>query len=209
MYLSLLTINPESPVARTWLGNPYRVHQRLLLGFPEGLPERLLFRIESDRRPPRLLVQADGPADWAQAFTDHPVLACAPRQKSIEPLFVAGQLLRFRLRANPTKRLSAGCPGQRVDGPRVGLFKESEQRSWLSRRAALAGFEPLEVDLRLLGTVVSRKNPTKSASKQSHLAVEFEGRLRVLDADALAHALRNGVGSGKAYGFGLLSLARG
>lgn len=35
----------------------------------------------------------------------------------------------------------------------------------------------------------------------------FEGRLRIIDLAAFHHALEQGIGSGKAYGFGLLSIA--
>lgn len=38
-------------------------------------------------------------------------------------------------------------------------------------------------------------------------AVLFEGVLRVTDAAAFRAALERGIGSGKAYGFGLLSVA--
>jgi CRISPR system Cascade subunit CasE len=36
--------------------------------------------------------------------------------------------------------------------------------------------------------------------------VAFEGRLEVLRIDLFLEGLRKGIGSGKAYGFGLLSL---
>ena len=35
----------------------------------------------------------------------------------------------------------------------------------------------------------------------------FEGRLEIVDADRFRTALRNGIGPGKAFGFGLLSIA--
>lgn len=35
----------------------------------------------------------------------------------------------------------------------------------------------------------------------------FEGRLEVTDRDALLAALQHGIGAGKAFGFGLLSVA--
>ena len=38
--------------------------------------------------------------------------------------------------------------------------------------------------------------------------VLFEGRLRVTDAALFRQTLEHGIGSGKAYGFGLLSVAR-
>lgn len=208
MYLSLLSIDSRSTVARAWLGNPYRIHQRLLMAFQGKQPERLLFRVEPEWDLPRLLVQAEQEAAWDVAFADLPVLAESPRQKTYEAIFTIGEMLRFRLRANPTKRLSAGRPGEKVDGPRVGLFKQSDQRSWLARKGVLAGFEPLEFDVRPLGTIVSRKNPAKDRARQSHVVVEYQGRLRVLDPDALKLAVGHGIGASKAYGNGLLSLAR-
>jgi CRISPR system Cascade subunit CasE len=38
-------------------------------------------------------------------------------------------------------------------------------------------------------------------------SVRFEGVLEVRDADRFREALANGIGPGKAYGFGLLSIA--
>jgi len=208
MYLSLLEIDPQSPIARTWLGNPYRVHQRLLMAFPNAEPGRLLFRIEDEWVPPRIIVQTEAQAGWDAAFGDFGVLASPVHQKTVDIDVAAGDVLRFRLRANPTKRLSAGCPGKKADGPRVGLFKEEEQRAWVERKASSAGFELLAVDVRPLSTIVSRKNPAKDRSRQSHLAVQFDGRLRVTTPHELDEAVRCGIGSAKAYGFGLLSLAR-
>jgi len=208
MHLSLLEVDPRSHIARTWLGNPYRVHQRLLMAFPNADPGRILFRIEDEWAPPRIIVQSEAEAEWDAAFGDFTVLASPVQQKTLSVDVAAGDVLRFRLCANPTKRLSAGCPGKKVDGPRVGLFKEADQRAWMERKARSAGFELLSVDVRPLSTIVSRKNPAKDRARQSHLAVQFNGRLRVTDPRELEEAVRCGVGSAKAYGFGLLSLAR-
>lgn len=208
MFLSLLEIDATAHVARTWLGNPYRVHQRLSMAFPGSQPGRVLFRIEDEWSPPRIIVQAEAEADWDAAFRDLPVLAARPQQRPLDLAVSCGDALRFRLRANPTKRLSAGCPGAKADGPRVGLFKEADQRAWLERKAADAGFEALAFNIRPLSTIVSRKNPAKDKARQSHLAVQFDGRLRVTDAKALNEAVRAGIGPAKGYGFGLLSLAR-
>ena len=38
-------------------------------------------------------------------------------------------------------------------------------------------------------------------------AALFDGRLIITDKDSFLNALRQGIGSGKAYGFGLLSIA--
>lgn len=208
VYLSLLEIDSRSRTGRTWLGNPYRVHQRLLMAFPGAEPGRVLFRIEDEWAPPRIIVQSEAEAEWDAAFGGFAVLASPIQQKALSMDVAAGDVLRYRLRANPTKRLSAGCPGKKVDGPRVGLFKEEDQRAWMERKASSAGFKLLSVDVRPLSTIVSHKNPAKDRTRQSHLAVQFDGLLRVLDPHGLEKAVRSGIGSAKAYGFGLLSLAR-
>ncbi len=208
MFLSLLEIEPHSHLARSWLSNPYRVHQRIHIAYASPGAGRVLFRIEDGWRRPRVLVQAEGEADWQAAFDGFGVLAAPPLQKAVAINVIAGDVLRFRLLANPTKRLSARCPGKKVDGARVGLFKEEDQMAWLRRKAAAAGFDVLDAVTRPKNTIVSRKNPAKDPRRQSHLAVQFDGRLRVLDAAALQEAMRLGIGTGKAYGFGLLSLAR-
>ena len=208
MFLSVLEIDSQAHIARTWLSNPYRVHQRLALAFPNTPSGRVLFRIEGEWSPPRIIVQTEVEADWQAAFQQFAVLSSRPQQKPLEIRVSSGDILRFRLLANPTKRLSAGCPGAKVDGPRVGLFKEADQRGWLERKAAGAGFVPLAVEVRPLSTVVSRKNPSKDHSRQSHLAVQFDGLLQVTDPGKLCEAVQAGIGTAKGYGFGLLSLAR-
>jgi CRISPR system Cascade subunit CasE len=178
------------------------------MALPEADPGRVLFRIESEWRPPRIIVQSEARAEWNTGFRDFAVLSSPAQQKAVRIGVRDGDVLRFRLRANPTKRLSPGRPGEKVNGARVGLFKEEDQRAWLGRKAAAAGFGLLGVELQPLGTVVSRKNPAKDRARQSHLAVQFDGHLRVTNARDLENAVRSGIGSAKAYGFGLLSLAR-
>lgn len=57
--------------------------------------------------------------------------------------------------------------------------------------------------LKITGSKGRGENPLTFGS------VLFEGRLRVTDADRFRQTLERGIGSGKAYGFGLLSIARG
>ena len=72
-------------------------------------------------------------------FGSSPCLPHEPKQKLLDIRFSSGDVLRFRLLANPTKRLSAGCPGAKVDGPRVGLFKEATSAPGLGARPPAQG----------------------------------------------------------------------
>lgn len=207
MYLSLLSIDVSDRKGRTWLANPYRVHQRLLMAFPDGQAGRVLFRIEDDREPARILVQSPGPADWEGAFSSLPILAGRPQQKPVSLALRSGQRLRFFLRANPTvRRVFQPVPdGQPVpEGKRVGIGQEDKQREWLARKGEAGGFCLAGFEVRPRGMV--SVHPAEGPPRR-YLAADFEGILVVTDPVRLRETVEAGIGSGKAFGFGLLSLA--
>jgi CRISPR system Cascade subunit CasE len=78
----------------------------------------------------------------------------------------------------------------------------------LQRKGERGGFRVLAVRTSnqqdITGTIQrdQQKHPLKFAS------VQFDGTLQVTDPDLLREAVRQGIGSGKGLGFGLLSLAR-
>jgi CRISPR system Cascade subunit CasE len=216
IYLSCLTLDLERSLPRRWLSQPYRVHQRLLRAWADGEekngspPERMLYRMEMDGRPPRILVQSLMAADWERCFARFPVLTEPARQKRVEVAARAGQTLRFFLRANPTVRRlrfdEDGPPPDRlISGQRVGLLREEEQIEWLARKLEDAGCKLLTVEARDRGEQVSFKAATRV--RMVHRCVDFEGYLGVNDPERLRAAVMAGIGPAKAFGFGLLSLA--
>ena len=196
MYLTRFTIN-QSRVALGWLANPYRVHQRLLMAYTTE--ERLLFRIEESDAGSTILVQSNVSPDWQAAFADFDVLAGTPEIKSFSLQLIPGGLYHFRLLANPTVTR---------EKKRLGLLKEEDQLVWLERQFEKDGARLLGCQVVTKGLQRSRKNPLKTQGYQTHLAVLYEGVLRVENVEALIGAVRTGIGHAKAYGFGLLSLAR-
>jgi CRISPR system Cascade subunit CasE len=170
----------------------------------------VLFRVEADRQPPRLLVLSPYEADWERCFAGQTILSGPADQKQIAFSLRPGQVLRFFLRANPTVRrlrfdASSAAADRLISGQRVGLLRQEEQLDWLRRRSDDAGFELLTVNVRDRGHQISFKPSTRS--RLVHHCVDFEGRLRVTDPDRLLAAVGDGIGSGKGFGFGLLSLA--
>lgn len=213
MYLSRLILDPRSRQVRSEMANPYQLHRTVMSAFPERLPpdERVLFRLEVQRKTgiPILLVQSQYPPDWSavQPPRKSRYLLLSergewegenPAVKSVQMRLVAGQVLAFRLRANPTVRRN---------GKRLGLYREEEQQGWLQRKLQEAGARLLEARQddqgRVNGTLYRQGLP----HRLQFLAVNFEGLLRVEDAERLTLSIRNGIGSGKGLGFGLLSLA--
>lgn len=139
-----------------------------------------------------------------------------------------GQVLAFCLRANPTKRVAQEKkPDGGLKGKRVGLLREEEQIDWLVRKGQerekgkRGGFEIVTkevpgpkgvkqttpcVKVTHEGVLEGRKGGDAKSQRMLHLAVRFEGLLRITDADAFRETLVRGIGSAKAFGFGLLSL---
>jgi CRISPR system Cascade subunit CasE len=140
-----------------------------------------------------------------------------------------GQVFSFRLRANPTKRIARITKGDsELKGKRVGLLREEEQIAWLIRKGeerekgTPGGFEILRneckaqngetqmvprVNVRREGKQRGRKKEEGRSHETTHLAVLFDGILRITDANVFRKTLVRGIGPGKAFGFGLLSVA--
>jgi len=224
--------NPDGPrPGRRWLGNLYRVHQRLCMGFPSPVrvaddahflhpftpadfaqghvhTERdadsgFLFRV--DPLPAGravILVQSAARPDWDYAFHNaRYLLAAEPRVREHEAELSRGELHRFRLRGNAVRRLPANEPGR--EGPRVPVPPDKLVH-WLERRAR--GFELPEAPIVTPGYVHVNKTGNRGEGWR-YRSVLYEGILRVTDPEALARQIVRGVGPAKAFGFGLLSVA--
>ena len=215
MYLSRLILNPRNRRVQREIAVPYQMHRSLMRAFPDDLDddaERVLFRLEAHPRMGALtlLVQSLTMPDWswlaetaAQGYL-LPVSEPNPAVKSFDLQLVPGQSLAFRLRANPTIKRKFD-DGQHK---RVGLYREEEQKKWLERKAEGGGFRLLSVRTGRQDIVGGRIHRNGATHKLRLLAVRFDGLLQVTDPDCLRETVRRGIGSGKGFGFGLLSLAR-
>ncbi len=227
MFLSKLVLNLRNSKARRDLGCPYDLHRTLMNGYPYPRDQQrcdLLFRVESTRMgPPVVLVQTQAEPDWSRLPSGY--LLQRADFKPLDLALRAGQRLRFRLRANPTKRVAAKNErlGGVMLGKRVGLTAEAEQVRWLLRRADAGGFhipgawvdakhpdtgEPMQLpNFRVDVVPEGRDHNGKPGHAGVFLAVRFEGVLVVNDPETFRATVAAGIGSGKAFGFGLLSLA--
>lgn len=205
MYLTRLRLKITDRAAQRVLSDPYRLHQLILLAFDPSRPgggERVLFRVEPEVREGevRVLIQSETEPSWTRAHLSEQL----PRlvvdgPKPLGSGFTTGQSLRFRLRGNPTKRT--------VEGKRVALKGESAQLDWVRRKLAYAGFEVEACRCRDEGMIQGRSGHRNGAGILL-MSVLYEGLLRVRDPHAAIGAIAAGIGSGKAFGFGLLSVSR-
>jgi CRISPR system Cascade subunit CasE len=141
-----------------------------------------------------------------------PAPTTEPICKSLLPLLERVQLgwtFRFRLRANPTKKVAprdAGS-GLHAKGKRVDLRNEADQRAWLERKAQQHGFTVGGLHVNDEPRLTSRFSHQSGSGPIVVAPVLYQGILQVTDAAAFHQTLEEGIGPGKAYGCGLLSVA--
>ena len=227
VFLSRLHLNPTNWAVRRDLTDCQQMHRTIMSAFPEfvGVPARkeaaVLYNLETstDREPPLLLVQSGLQPDWSHLLAwDYTQRAEAKRVDRLyrEGLWV-GRRLRFRLRANPTRKIrrEPGLDGTRANGARVELRSEAEWIAWLERKGAEFGFRPFSVEATSAladlgsstdGKIVGRKLEN-GACALTFFSVQFNGRLVVEDTTRFLGGIRTGIGPGKAYGLGLLLVA--
>lgn len=215
MYLSRLILNPRNRRVQKEVADTYQMHRSLMNAFPDNLApneERVLFRLETHSRTGALtlLVQSLTLPDWSWLAEPSargyllPVDKPNPAVKFFDLNLASGQVLVFRLRANPTvkRRFKSG------DHKRVGIYSEEKQVEWLKRKGEQGGFRVLSVRISNQDIVSGRIHRDEVTHELRLLAVQFDGLLQVTDTERLRETVRRGIGSGKALGFGLLSLAR-
>lgn len=224
LYLTRIVLDPRDQLVQRDLADCQHLHRSVMRLFPDidtSTPRDafgVLHRAEADERTGEivLLVQSNREPDptTGTARLGFNASLLWPmncfQTKDVSHSFAAieqGMRLRFRLRANPVKRRS-GRADDRLAGKRVALLKEDEQLAWMARKAADAGVALLECQVQAdpLGAFVKGGRRGKEAMRFQ--AVRYNGVLRVDDVDLLLKALTEGIGPAKAYGFGLLSVAR-
>ncbi len=208
MFLTQLVLNPDSRTVLNDITDSYKLHRRVMTGFPVPLPagERILYRLDYNphSRQIVLLIQSHTPSDWKDLEQTDYLLQPAT-DKFFSPSFSENQVFQFRLAANPTKRLGAQSD---KCGYRVGLLREVEQKEWLTRKALMNGFRVLNVGISKCDQPDGWKYDQKSQKWlciRQH-GVRFDGLLTVTDAVKFSLAFCHGIGSGKGMGYGLLSL---
>ena len=214
------------------LADCHDLHRTVLSAFPQTSAVAnarehfgVLFRLEATGRSQQstLIVQSHIAPDWSAlppGYLANMPGDSNPATKDIEPILRAiteGLQLRFRLLANPTKKVGTPLKAERLAGKHANgqrrAVRELELPSWLSRKGQSGGFRLDAIPgQEVLNLLVSRgpaiRGRRGGGSQQvTFRPVLFEGVLRVTNDDAFRATLEQGLGSAKAYGFGLLSVA--
>lgn len=205
LHLTRILVPYEDAVRLLRIRDTYDWHQRVWQAFGgrDGAPRDFLIRVDRKEEAYRVLMLSQSvPAkpDWCP--TD-----CFGT-KEIPDSFFGHARYQFTLLANPTKKLRAENPdgSRKKNGRRVSLTKREELVAWLQRKAEAGGFHVDPDSLRTIprGREFFHKD---GHSHGAHTAVEFRGELTVADPVRFRATVAAGIGSAKAFGFGLLVLA--
>jgi CRISPR system Cascade subunit CasE len=198
MFLSKISMDLALRSVALDLADRDRLHQVILRLFPDfpggGAPnarERLgvLFRVEA----PIILMQSKLEPVSTRIPAGYKITAT----KSISEIYPSGvkadKEYRFRLEANV-------CYRDSETRRRRPLETDEEHDTWLVMKGQRGGFQLVDYGMEKLPPVLARKG-------QFH-AVRFDGVLKVNDLQPFLKALTDGIGPGKVYGLGLLSIGR-
>lgn len=174
-----------------------------------------------------ILVQSAAKPDWDYAFHNAGyLLACNPDVRPFNPCFQSGRPLRFCILVNPVRKVSRNSPdikgkpfdekwhGKDVPVPAAKLGKWLERRAepeWCAPKGSEdkqfpPGFRLVKITSIQGGYVYVNKTSEKGTGRRIRSA-RYEGVLEVTNADNFRNTLSRGIGPGKAFGFGLLSVA--
>jgi CRISPR-associated protein Cas6/Cse3/CasE subtype I-E len=126
----------------------------------------------------------------------------------------AGDQVRFRLRANPvcTSNGKRHRPRIAADAFNAGPAERDRafikaHHEWLNRKLDAAA-ENMQVSNLVTGWAFAwrTKHEPEPSQRMQWWSVLFEGSFRVRDVAVLKSLLESGIGSAKAFGFGLLSI---
>lgn len=203
MYLSRIILPRENHEVVKALSSLQVMHAILQNCVPEGSP-RTLWRIDRLGSSLVLLFQTQskpchtpfGLSQWETR--DYQVV--------LEKLQVK-QLFRFRFCGNPVHRVKVASSAR---GKIMAYVTIAQQKEWLLQQASRHGFSIWQPETEPLFDVVERSTQ-KFRRQQATVTLStavFEGVLQIEDASLLIDAMKEGIGRGKAYGCGMLTLAR-
>ena len=216
MLLSRIELNPYRRETIRALGSPQIMHAAVMASFSSfdtADDDRVLWRVDRVGPSTYVLVQSRRRPDFTHMVEKFgkPGTGAGWETVDYDPFLDSiseGDVLRFRLRANPTRSVMSEAKNGR--GKVVAHVTVEQQKNWLCERAEKLGFEFQTVDGSPAFDIVQRdvQHFDRQGRKVTLGTATFEGVIRVKDADALRKGMVDGIGRAKAYGCGLMTVMR-
>ena len=182
------------------------IHEALDCCFP-GERSRNLWRIDNLNDVWYLLILSEKEPDFSQFCEKFSYSKESWETKDYTPLLERLQndtVWKFRLTANPTVSRSHK---KNNHGQIYAHITTEFQMKWLSDRSEKHGFK-LYPDLFSVVECKWKHFRKKDTRPFSLLSVTYEGILKITNSELFRNVMINGIGRGKAYGMGLLTVVR-
>lgn len=211
MFLTRMELDASRRNTMKALASPNIIHGTIERAFP-GPRERRLWRVDRISGNFYLLLLSRTPPDLSAAMEQFgpQELGATWECRAYEPFLARlteGSRCRFRLAANPTW----SCKSD--DGESRGTVRAhttpEHQAAWLMRKCEGCGFSLAPEQF---ASVSSRWLRFRKGGQNGHTAsmleAVFDGILTITDAPLFRRTLTEGIGRGKAFGMGLMTVAR-
>jgi CRISPR system Cascade subunit CasE len=204
LVLSALAIDPRQTAPRNDLKNSAGMHRRVMSLFDSGLggtPRsalNVLYRLETHQNGPRLLIQSTTEPNTSTLANGYSLVGSTLMGRLAEQL-VIDTVIRYRIVANATKKIAAGDHR----GKRVAL-NSHDTNIWWANKAAESGLDLIEAPTLHPETTIGRDATDGVITIRPW---RIDGHATVVNPEKTVAAIHSGLGRGKAYGCGLLSVA--
>lgn len=204
-YLTEVRLNTRSREVRADLKNGGRGfhHRTTRLAPPDTTTEgpRLLWRLDTFGNGLRLLIQTPQQPDLTTLPDNYGTARTHPMDRHLERL-TQGQKVRYRLTANSARYGTDEITGMPLKN-RVAC-KGTEVTQWFTSRTTALGLTPQTLTAVQLAPVTG----TRDHNPGLRLTLtRYDGIATITDPEALRTTLLNGIGHGRAFGAGMLTVA--
>lgn len=205
MYLSRVRINQNYRNAVKFLSSLQVMHATIEGCFEPEDKSRKLWRIDYLGSQPYILIVSKHKPDFKSLIEQYGYEGDTGESKdyqSVLDILDVGQKYRFRFCGNPVHSVcNNGSKGRGKVLPHITV---AQQEDWLRGKSIKAGFTMEDFSL------ITRdiKRFSRRGKKVTLYTAVFEGILKITDVQLFREALILGIGRAKAYGCGLLTLAR-
>ena len=202
-YLSLLHMDPRSRAARRDMADLTSMHRTMMSLFPRAASDSprnefaVLWRIEPGDTPTVLLQSACIPdfGSLPDGYASHATQSLDPHLASL----VNGGIVYYRTALNPVRSSRMYATNRQI------VIPSADRADWWESRARSAGLLLLDKP-RLTGRQARRMN--RNGAGFPIYSFRADGTARIEDAALLRSAISSGIGRAKAWGCGLLTVAR-
>ena len=208
MYLSRIELNARRRDTARALASPQILHAAVQASFPQSSDDRRnLWRVDALSGARYLLVLSCRKPDFTHIVEQYgwPESGQTWDSRHYGAFLggiATGQIWRFCLRANPAYSVKSN---EAARGKVCAHVTVEQQKQWLAKRAEKNGFS---LDGRFAIVERGMRQFERRGERVTLGTATFEGFLTVTDPALLCSALTGGIGRAKAYGCGLMTLAR-